>query len=83
MDSSVETTQFVICIDAHDLPDIEAWKVYRVLPDARANQLGCLRVVDESGEDYLFPANRFAALDLSEDVRDRLMAAVAGPPRER
>jgi hypothetical protein len=75
-----ETTHFVICIDAHDLPDIEAWKVYRVLPDARASQLGCVRVVDESGEDYLHPASRFAALELSDEVRERLLAAARSGP---
>ncbi len=47
-------TGFVICIDAHDLPDIEAWKVYRVLPDAKASEVGCLRLIDESGEAISF-----------------------------
>jgi hypothetical protein len=73
-----ETTQFVICIDARNLPDIEAWKVYRVLPDQKASEVGCLRIIDESGEDYLFPTSRFAPLELAEEVRERLVAAAAG-----
>lgn len=54
--------------------DLEAWKVYRVLPDAHATELGCLRVIDESGEDNLYPANRFELVALSEEARARLMA---------
>ena len=43
-------------------------KVYRALPDAAALRLGMLRIVDESGEDYLYPAARFGALTVSASV---------------
>ena len=39
-------------------------KIYRTLPDAQALRLGLLRIVDESGEDYLYPAERFGVLSL-------------------
>ena len=51
-------------------------KVYRVLPDAKADEVGCLRVLDESGEDYLYAAKRFVVLDLPEKARGRLLKAV-------
>lgn len=54
--------------------DLEAWKVYRILPDRKGEGVGCLRVIDESGEDYLYPQSHFAIVDLPEDVRERLLA---------
>ena len=48
--------RFAICVDNKDYPaSLEFRKVYRVLPDADAEKDGFVRVVDESGEDYLYP----------------------------
>jgi hypothetical protein len=47
-------------------------KVYECLPDDVATKRGLVRVVDESGDDYLFPARLFAAIELPKDVRQRL-----------
>jgi hypothetical protein len=44
--------------------DLEVWKVYRVLRDAKAIGVGCIRVIDESGEDYLYLADRFVEVDV-------------------
>ena len=74
MPTTRETVEFAICLANDGCADLEAWKVYRVLPDARAAELGCLRIIDESGEDYLYPANRFEPLALSEEARSRLLA---------
>lgn len=63
---------FAICMSSQGYDDLEEAKVYQVLPDAKAAEVGCLRVVDESGEDYLYPENRFAMVDIPEDVRARL-----------
>ena len=52
--------------------DLEVWKVYQVLPDAKVAGGGCIRVIDESGEDYLYPADRFEAVDFPKTVRSRL-----------
>lgn len=49
--------EFVICVANDGCEDLEVWKIYRVLPDAKAEQVGCLRVIDESGEDYLYPVD--------------------------
>ncbi len=67
--------EFVICVANEGCDDLEIWKIYRVLPDAKAEQVGCLRVIDESGEDYLYPADRFVLPDFPMNVRSRLLAA--------
>jgi len=67
---------FAICLAADPEEDLQVGKVYRILPDAKAAEVGCLRVVDDSGEDYLYASKRFVKLDLSEGVRSRLLKAV-------
>ncbi len=52
---------------------LERNKIYVVIPDATAEREGDLRVVDESGEDYLFAADRFVAVDLPAAVRASLL----------
>jgi len=57
--------QFVICIQNEDYPaSLEKRKLYQVIPDADAEQQGQLRVIDESGEDYLYPKDCFVAVKL-------------------
>lgn len=70
--------QFAICIAGEESGDLEVWKVYQVLPDPEASEVGCLRVVDESGEDYLYPASRFVVVELPEDTRTRLLIIAKG-----
>ncbi len=58
---------FAICLQNKDYPaSLELHKLYRVLPDADAAKDGDLRVIDESGEDYLYPANYFLLVSLSQ-----------------
>ena len=45
-----------------------------MLPDAEAQEVGCLRVIDESGEDYLYPENHFVIIKLPETVQVQLLA---------
>lgn len=68
--------QFVICLDNIGYAaSLEKGKVYQLIPDADADAFGAVRIVDESGEDYLFPARRFAPITLPQEVRDVLLAA--------
>jgi hypothetical protein len=46
------------------MKSLEARKIYRMMPDAKAEKFGMLRVVDESGEDYLYPKGQFGRLEL-------------------
>lgn len=55
--------QFAICINNSEYPaSLDMYKVYRVLPDKQAEKHGDIRVIDESGEDYLFPADYFVLI---------------------
>jgi len=72
MPTSRKHVEYAICVANEGYDDLEVWKVYQVLPDAKAAGVGCIRVIDESGEDYLYPADRFAAVDLPNIVRSRL-----------
>jgi hypothetical protein len=64
---------FVICINNTDYPaSLERQKVYRVLPDAQAKRLKLVRVIDESGEDYLYPSDHFLPIRLSQRVLNAL-----------
>jgi len=76
METKVTHVNFAVCVSRTGDDDLEVGKVYRVLPDAKAVEVDCLRVIDESGEDYLYPANRFMLLDLPEAVRARLLAVL-------
>ena len=54
MSSEATKQQFALCIKNDDCEDLETRKVYQVLPDNQAAERGYLRVVDDSGEDYLY-----------------------------
>ena len=61
-------TLFAICVDNAEYPaSLELHKTYRLVPDEEAERDGDLRVIDESGEDYLFPADYFVLVDLPEE----------------
>lgn len=69
------TTGFALCIRNDDCEDLERRKVYRVLPDEDAAREGYVRVVDESGEDYLYPASYFVLVELPQEAREALVEA--------
>jgi hypothetical protein len=68
--------QFAICIQNQGCDDLELRKVYRVLADDSAARDGYIRVIDESGEDYLYPASFFIPVALPEEAERALLAAV-------
>jgi hypothetical protein len=71
--------RFAICVDNSEYPvSLELHKIYRVLPDVEAERDGDLRVIDESGEDYLFPAKYFAPVELPAETERDLMDSFAG-----
>ena len=68
--------KFVICIDNADYPaSLEKRKIYELLPDKDAEKIGHVRVIDESGEDYLYPASCFIDANLSKETRDAVSKA--------
>jgi hypothetical protein len=72
-----DSIRFAVCINNDDYPvSLELHKIYRVLPDEDAESDGDLRVVDESGEDYLYPAQRFILVELPQAVEKSLLQNV-------
>ena len=70
--------EYVVCVENADYPvSLELHKIYRALPDEDALADGDLRVVDESGEDYLFPATAFVPISPPESVRSSLRRAAS------
>jgi len=68
--------QLVICVRNDEYPaSLEVRKVYEVLPDPLAGQHHLLRVIDESGEDYLYPDDYFMPVDLPQPIRAALQLA--------
>ncbi len=68
---------FAVCLKNKGYEvSLEPRKIYQVLPDLDAAKHRQLRVIDESGEDYLYPASYFAAIDLPTPVRKAVLAAV-------
>jgi hypothetical protein len=67
---------FVICIENSDYPaSLEKRKIYETVADADAEKHGQLRVIDESGEDYLYPKEYFVDANLPEDIRAAVVEA--------
>lgn len=65
----LSTSQFAVCVDNSEYPaSLELLRLYRVLPDDDAAVDGDLRVIDESGEDYLYPASYFVVVPLPDDA---------------
>ncbi len=61
--------RFVVCVDAGDYPaSLAQWKIYRLMPDPDAAAHRQVRVVDESGEDYLFPSACFKPVRLPPEL---------------
>ena len=55
---------------------LELRNIYATVPDTDAAKHGQVRVIDESGEDYLYPADYFAAIELPQAIRRAVLAAV-------
>ena len=67
--------KFVICIRNEDCDDLEPRKLYRVLRDEAAAADGYIRVIDESGEDYLYPQDYFLPIELPKTAEKALLFA--------
>ena len=69
-------SQYVVCVKNDDCPaSVEFRKIYRLLRDLAATKLGMLRVVDESGEDYLYPEDHFVTIKLTPAIERAFRAA--------
>ncbi len=66
---------FALCVENKDCEDLEKRKIYQVLSDSTAAKDGYLRVVDESGEDYLYPDSYFIMVRLPRKAQDAMLVA--------
>jgi len=67
---TAQQPSFVVCVDNTEYPaSLERRKIYQVLPDEQAEQHSLVRVIDESGEDYLYPSSYFLPVDLPQPVQ--------------
>ncbi|MGO4880236.1 MAG: hypothetical protein ACLP59_05375 [Bryobacteraceae bacterium] len=69
MKSEQQRSKFVLCVRNGGSEDLEIRKFYQVLPDRSAGRDGYVRIIDESGEDYLYPADYFVAVRLPAEVK--------------
>ena len=78
MINTTATFRFAICVNNSEYPAaLELHRVYRLLPDMDAEQDGNLRLIDESGEDYLYPAKNFVLVDLPPESNRTLTQSFA------
>ena len=72
MAAAQENYHFALCLENKDCDDLVNRKIYQVLPDAEAEKEGYLRVIDESGEDYLYPQSYFIPVQLPREAQEAL-----------
>jgi hypothetical protein len=71
--------RFAVCINNSAYPDdLKVRTVYQILPDESAARSNFVRVIDETGEDYLYPAEYFVFIDLPPEAAKALAVAVSG-----
>ena len=76
MKKQTDELQFTVCINNAEYPaSLERHKIYRVLPDKSAAANGDVRIIDESGEDYLYPASWFIPMALPQPVQQSVLLA--------
>jgi hypothetical protein len=68
----LRSSRFVICLKNKGCEDLIVRRVYQVLPDERAEKKALLRIIDESGEDYLYPTNYFYSIELPQKIERAL-----------
>jgi len=69
------TKPFAVCIDNSDYEaSLIPGKLYRILPDSKAAKDDLVRIVDESGEDYLYHKNQFVFVDFPKAIKRRILA---------
>jgi len=72
MSTQQSTSSFALCVEDGGMEDLEVRKVYQVLPDREASREGYVRIIDESGEDYIYPSDLFVPVKLPTAVVRRL-----------
>lgn len=72
MAKAKENHSFALCIENKDCEDLEKRKIYQMIPDEEAEKEGYIRIIDESGEDYLYPQSYFIVVQLPRKAQEAL-----------
>jgi hypothetical protein len=74
--AKARTKQLVVCVDNEGYAvSLEKRKIYVAIPDPAAEKHGMLRIIDESGEDYLYPKALFRSIALPQAIKRAVLAA--------
>ena len=75
-ESKQNFSEFVVCINNSDYPaSLELHEIYRVIADKEAEDEGDIRIIDESGEDYIYPSSYFVPIQVPQTVEESLLRA--------
>ncbi|MBF0574180.1 MAG: hypothetical protein HQK69_10570 [Desulfamplus sp.] len=66
--------QFVLCINNSGYDDIQKWKIYKVIEPDDNTDKGWIRLIDDSGEDYLYPPDYFEFIELPQKLKEAMAA---------
>jgi hypothetical protein len=72
MATTLRDKKYVLCVENRDSDDLEKRKVYEIVADTEAEKEGYFRVVDESGEDYLYPQSYFIPISLPREAEEAI-----------
>lgn len=80
MIDQLKGNRFLICVNNKgNEPSLEQWKVYKCIPDAEAEKHNEVRVIDEEGEDYLYPVDCFSPVQLESSVAEAFLLQKSAP----
>ena len=68
---------FAVCVANDGCDDLSSGMLYRVLPDDAATRESMLRIIDDSGEDYLYPSRRFVVVEVPQAEENKLLAVAS------
>ena len=75
-ESKQNLPEFVVCVNNSDYPvSLDLHKIYRAVIDKEAVEEGDIRIIDESGEDYLYPSSYFVPIKVPQTVEESLLRA--------
>lgn len=66
--------QFVLCINNSGYDDIQKWKIYQVVEPNDKTDKGWIRLIDDSGEDYLYPPDYFEFIEIPQKIQEAMAA---------
>lgn len=75
MSVQMSSEKYALCIRNDECDDLERRKVYRIIPDEQAAEEGYIRIIDESGEDYLYPEAYFVRIPIPQEAEAALRTA--------